>query len=84
MTGKCPQNISYQESDQTPVRGTDSVDLSMYLRSGETGSNKTICCGDYEKFLWNLHDLSDDEVKVLLSGSGVNVMLLESKLTQRK
>ena len=68
MTGKCPQNISYQESDQTPVRGTDSVDLSMYLRSGLdyfpvhhhlSDWLKTICCGDYEKVLYIFHDLTD-------------------------
>ena len=61
MTGKCPPNISYQESDQTPVRGTDSVDLSMYLRSGLDNFPvhhhlsdwlKTICCGDYGKVLF--------------------------------
>ena len=71
-----PPNVSYTESDQTPVRGFEAIKLGIDLRTGldyELTSPhlsdwlKVIFLGDYEKFLNLLRGLSHDEVQRLVS-----------------
>ena len=74
--GRMPPNVSYEESDQTPVFGSEVFGLIHdvgYTDYDPVGSPhlsdwlKAIYCGDYEKFLGFIQGLSEDEVKKLLS-----------------
>ena len=74
--GRLAPNITYEESDQSPVKGLEAFLLSTDLGTGLDNSPvyahlsdwyKTLFRGDYEKFLSILHDLSENEIKVLLT-----------------
>jgi len=76
LQGRSEPNVSYEESDQSPVKGQEAVKLFTDLSTGLDYSPvyphlscwlRTIFCGDYHKFLGFLRGLSEDEVKVLLS-----------------
>ena len=76
INGRIPPNISYSESDQSPVYGEEALLLDMDLGSGmDYYPNyphlsewlKTMYRGDYEKFLDILRVVPEEEVKVLLT-----------------
>lgn len=76
IEGRLPPNVSHEESDQRPVKGSEAIKLFIDLSTGLDYSPvyphlsdwlRTIYCGDYEKFLGFLHGLSEDEVKILVS-----------------
>ena len=71
-----PPNVTHDESDQTPVKGIEAKKLCFDIGTGLdyfpvlpylSDWLRTIFCGDYEKFSMLLHDLSSEEMKVLLS-----------------
>ena len=87
LMGVMPPNVSYEESDQTPLKGQEALnlrnDLSLSLDYDPPSPHlsnwlRTIYCGDYDKFLSYLRGLSDKEVEVLLSKreSDLNVSAL--------
>ena len=75
--GKVPPNVTYEDSDQSPVDGLEAILLKIELGTGLDydpcdGPHlsdwlKTLFNGDYEKFLSFLRGISEDEVRVLLS-----------------
>ena len=69
-------NVSYEDSDQRPVKGKEEVMLTIDLATGLDYSPnlpyfsdwlRANYCGDYDKVLVCLDGLSDEEVKRLLS-----------------
>ena len=107
VEGRMSPNISYMESDQSPLKGHEAILLAADLETGLDNSPvyshlsnwyKTIFRGDYEQFLELLHDLSEDEVKVLLSKretlynvpavfhtiSGASILFSDETFTQHK
>ena len=76
IDGRMSPNITYNESDQSPVKGDKTLILQQDLGSGLDYNPlnphlsewlKTLYRGDYDKFLKFLLGLPEKEVKVLLS-----------------
>ena len=74
--GRVPPHISYEDSDQSALSGTEARRLIGEMVSGMDYSVtsphlsewlKTVFLGNYERFLGFLHGLSEEEIKVLVS-----------------
>ena len=75
MDGKIPPNVTYRESDQSPIKGQEAFKLNYNLSSGLDYNPisphlsdwvRIIYCGRYDLFLHYLLRLSEDKVKLLL------------------
>jgi len=74
--GRTPPNISWDEGDQSPLKGEEAkflrcqvgmgMDYDPYRSPHLSDWLRTIYCGDYEKLLRLLRDKTDDEIKLLL------------------
>ena len=76
LEGRIPPNVTYKESDQSPVKGEKALLLSEELGTGFDYNPefahlsdwlRTLYRGDYEKFMYIIRDMPEDELKILLS-----------------